>query len=96
MIYREVFAGKSVHITHLDRRLGHIKSTRKSGQELDVKEFWRQECIEYQYWDEELQVDSDKDCQGDTLPQDSRGFTSLLKTCRKVYVIQPLIILYDE
>ncbi|MCJ1394375.1 hypothetical protein MMC18_007253 [Xylographa bjoerkii] len=98
MIYREVLGGKSVHITHFDRRLGHIKSTQQGGKEIDVKEFWRQECIEYQYWDEtseDMPTALDEGHHRESLQQPSRGFTSLIKTCRKVY-IEAINILYAQ
>ena len=90
MIYREVLGGKNVQITHYDRRLGHIKLMKQGDKEVDVKEFWRQECIEYQYWDEESEdvpTSLDEQHRIDGRQQRSRGFTSLTKTCRKVYVI---------
>ena len=95
MIYREVLAGKNIHITHFDRRLGHIKSTQHGDKEIDVKEFWRQECIEYQYWDEvseDVPTCLDARHRSDRQQQPSRGFTSILKTCCKVYAIQPSIV----
>ncbi|MCJ1400680.1 hypothetical protein MMC11_003888 [Xylographa trunciseda] len=98
MIYREVLGGKSVHITHFDRRLGHIKSMQHGNKEIDVKEFWRQECIEYQYWDEvseDMPPDRNEENRTHSLQQPSRGFTSLVKTCRKVYV-EAIAILYAQ
>ncbi|MCJ1436088.1 hypothetical protein MMC27_005466 [Xylographa pallens] len=93
MIYREVLGGKNVHITHFDRRLGHIKMMKQGDKEMDVKEFWRQECMEYQYWDEESEdVPTNFDEQHRI---DSGGFTSLIKTCRKVY-IEAINILYVQ
>ena len=99
MIYREVLGGKNVHITHFDRRLGHIKLTQQGNKEIDVKEFWKQECIEYQYWDEvseDVPTYLDEEHRSDNRQQLSRGFTSLIRTCRKVYVIWPSIIQHNS